>query len=104
MQDADVKWLNQSSEHEPELSGGKKYFIEMTEESSKTCALKYFVDSLDFVRETEKFRIADLQRYLQCGLGMTYKVLDALNALCVIEKIQSSSGSVGCMYRSLIKK
>ena len=37
MQDADVKWLNQSSEYELELSDEEKYFIEMTEESSNVC-------------------------------------------------------------------
>ncbi len=61
----------------------------MPNEEDKTCALKQFLASLDFVRENEEFKIVDLQRFLQCGYGMVCKVRDALVALCVIEVLEA---------------
>ena len=55
-----------------------------------TCALNQFMKSLDFVKQTKKFKMADIQRNLQCGYGTACKVVDALCALWVIEKQDTS--------------
>lgn len=52
----------------------------------KTCALNQFIQSLTFVKQNKRFNMADVQRYLKCGFGTVCKVIDALCALCVIEK------------------
>jgi hypothetical protein len=46
------------------------------------------LQSLDFVKANEEFKLVDIQRYLGCGFGTACKVRDALVALCVIEKIK----------------
>jgi hypothetical protein len=49
------------------------------------------LQSLDFVKANEEFKVVDLQRYLQCGFGTACKVRDALVVLCVIEKVEEAS-------------
>lgn len=56
----------------------------------KTCALKEFTKSLDFVKQTKEFKMSDIQRYLKCGYGTACKVVDALCALWAIEKKETS--------------
>ena len=56
----------------------------------KTCALKQFMESIDFVKQTKNFKMSDIQRYLKCGYGTACKVVDALCALWVIEKQDTS--------------
>jgi hypothetical protein len=57
----------------------------LTRGSDKSCALNQFMKSIDFVKQTKEFKMADIQRYLKCGYGTARKVVDALCALCVIE-------------------
>ena len=53
-------------EHTIELADGtKEYVVELTDAPRKECALAYFIESLNFVRETEKFKTAQLHRYLK---------------------------------------
>lgn len=80
--------------------GTKKYVVEFSDEVDKTCALEWFIKSLDFVKETDEFRTAQLQRYLKCGYGTVCKVLDALCTLCIIEKI---SDPPNIIYKNLLK-
>ena len=80
--------------------GTKAYIVEFMDEPNKTCALELFLKSLDFVKDTDEFKTAQLHRYLKCGYGTVSKVLDALCTLCVIEKI---SGPPCPIYRSLLK-
>ncbi len=80
--------------------GTKEYVVEFSDEADKTCALEPFIKSLEFVKETEEFKTAQLQRYLKCGYGTVCKVLDALRALCVIEIV---SGPPYPIYKSLLK-
>lgn len=54
--------------------------------TDKSCALKKFMKSLDFIKENKEFNMVDIQRYLKCGYGTACKVCDALVALCVVEK------------------
>lgn len=56
----------------------------------KTCALKQFMELIDFVKQTKTFKMSDIQRYLKCGYGTACKVVDALCALWVIEKQDTS--------------
>ena len=79
--------------------GTIEYVIEFSDEIDKACALEPFIKSLDFVKKAEEFKTSGLQRYLKCGYGTVCKVLDALCALCVIEKI---SGPPCPIYRSLL--
>ena len=58
----------------------------LSKEPDKTCALKPFIQSLDFIKRTKEFKIVDIQRYFKCGYGTACKVVDALCALWVIEK------------------
>lgn len=80
--------------------GTKAYIVEFMDEPNKTCALELFLKSLDFVKDTDEFKTAQLHRYLKCGYGTVSKVLDALCTLCVIEKI---SGPPSPKYKSLLK-
>ena len=66
----------------------KEYRLEFPNEIDKTCALKPFLDSLDFVRGNEEFKLVDSQRFLRCGYGTLCKVRDALVALCMIEMLE----------------
>ena len=89
-------------EHTIELADGtKEYVVELTDAPRKECALAYFIESLNFVRETEKFKTAQLHRYLKCAYGTVCKVLDALCSLSVVEKI---SGSPVPIYKTILKK
>ena len=56
----------------------------------KRCALKQFMESIDFVKQTKKFKMPDIQRYLKCGYGTACIVVDALCALWIIEKQDTS--------------
>lgn len=56
----------------------------------KSCALKQFMQSIDFVKQTKEFKMADIRRYLKCGYGTACKVVDALCALWAIEKKETS--------------
>ena len=67
----------------------------------KTCALKQFMESLEFIKQTKEFKMVDIQRYLKCDYGTACKVVDALCALWVIEKDASSSP---CKYIKLIEE
>lgn len=88
-------------EYDVELPDGtKEYIVEFTDEPDKKCALEPFIKSLEFVKETDEFKIVQLQRYLQCGYGTVSNVLDALCALCVVEKI---SGPPNIIYKNLLK-
>ena len=80
--------------------GVTEYVVELPNEVDKTCALEWFMKSLDFVKETEEFKIVELHRYLRCSYGTVGKVLDALCSLCVIEKI---SGPPNIIYKNLLK-
>ena len=81
--------------------GTKEYVVELTDEPNKECALGQFLKSLDFLRERQEFKTAQLQSYLKCGYGTVCKVLDALCAICAIEII---SGPPHTIYKSLLKK
>ena len=67
----------------------------------KRCALNQFMKSLDFVKQTKKFKMADIQRNLQCGYGTACKVVDALCALWVIEKQDTLPISFVRLYEGL---
>jgi hypothetical protein len=69
----------------------KEFIVDLPDEEDKTCALEPFLQSLDFVKENEEFKLVDLQRYLQCGYGTACKVRDALVALCVVEMLENPS-------------
>jgi hypothetical protein len=69
----------------------EEFIVDLPDEEDKTCALEPFLQSLDFVKENEEFKLVDLQRYLQCGYGTACKVRDALVVLCVIEKAEEAS-------------
>ena len=69
----------------------EEFIVELLDEVDKSCALKQFLQSLDFVKNNEEFKLVDLQRYLQCGFGTACKVRDALVALCVIERMDEPS-------------
>jgi hypothetical protein len=69
----------------------EEFIVDLPDEEDKTCALEPFLQSLDFVKENEEFKLVDLQRYLQCGYGTACKVRDALVVLCVIEKVEEAS-------------
>ena len=75
----------------------EEFVVELPGEENKTCALEEFLESLDFVKENEEFKLVDLQRYLQCGFGIACKVRDALIALCAIEKMDEPS----CKYKRI---
>ena len=68
-----------------------EFIVELPTEEDKTCALKQFLQSLDFVQENEEFKLVDLQRYLGCRFGAVCKVRDALVVLCVIEMVEGTS-------------
>ena len=80
--------------------GTKEYVVKLTDEPNKECALGQLLKSLDFLREREEFKTAQLQGYLKCGYGTVCKVLDALCTLCVIEV---KSGPPHTIYKSLVK-
>ena len=69
----------------------EEFIVELPDEEDKTCALEQFLQSLDFVKNNEEFKLVDLQRYLQCGFGIAYQVRDALVALCIIEMVEEPS-------------
>ena len=69
----------------------EEFIVELLDEEDKSCALEPFLQSLDFVKNNEEFKLVDLQRYLQCGFGTACKVRDALIALCVIEMVEEPS-------------
>ena len=66
------------------------FMVELPDAEDKTCALEQFLQSLDFVKNNEEFKLVDLQRYLGCRFGTGCKVRDALVALCVIEMAEES--------------
>ena len=80
--------------------GVTEYVVELPNEVDKTCALEWFIKSLDFVKDTDEFKIVELHRYLRCSYGTVGKVLDALCTLCVIEKI---SDPPNIIYKNLLK-
>ena len=67
-----------------------EFIVELPDEEDKSCALEPFLQSLDFVKNNEEFKLVDLQRYLGCSFGTVCKVRDALVALCVIEMAEES--------------
>lgn len=69
----------------------EEFIVDLPDEEDKTCALEPFLQSLDFVKANEEFKVVDLQQYLQCGFGTACKVRDALVVLCVIEKVEEAS-------------
>ena len=69
--------------------------------SDKKCALKQFMESIDFVKQTEKFKMSDIQLYLKCGYGTACKVVDALCSLWIIEKQDTSPISFVRLYKDL---
>ena len=79
--------------------GTKDYVVDLPDIAGKACALEPFVKALNFVKEVNQFKTAQLHRYLKCGYGTVSKVLDALCTLCVIEKI---SGPPSPKYKSLL--
>ena len=78
----------------------KEYTVELPDEINETCKLEFFMLSLNFVKENDEFSTAEMQQHLKCGYGTVCKVLDALCALCVIEKI---SGPPNIIYKNLLK-
>lgn len=66
------------------------FMVELPDAEDKTCALEQFLQSLDFVKNNEEFKLVDLQRYLGCSFGAVCKVRDALVTLCVIEMAEES--------------
>ena len=80
--------------------GTKEYVVELTDEPDKVCVLEQFIKSLDFVRIKGEFKIVELQKYLKCGYGTVYKVLDALCTICAIE---IKSGPPNTIYKSRLK-
>ena len=68
-----------------------EFIVDLPDEEDKTCALEPFLQSLDFVKENEEFKLVDLQRYLQCGYGTACKVRDGLVTLCVVEMLENPS-------------
>ena len=77
----------------------EEFIVELPDEEDKTCALEQFLQSLDFVKNNEEFKLVDLQRYLGCGFGVACKVRDALVALCVIERMDEPT----CKYKRIEK-
>ena len=75
----------------------EEFIVELPDEEDKSCALEQFLQSLDFVKNNEEFKLVDLQRYLQCRFGIACKVRDALVALCVIERMEEPS----CKYKRI---
>ena len=69
----------------------EEFIVELPNEEDKSCALEQFLQSLDFVKNNEEFKLVDLQRYLMCGFGTACKVRDALVALCIIEMVEEPS-------------
>ena len=67
----------------------------------KKCALKQFMESIDFVKQTKTFKTSDIQRYLKCGYGTACKVVDALCALWVIEKQNTLPISYMRLYKDI---
>ena len=70
-----------------------KHFLASTglpEGPDKTCALKQFMHSIDFVKQNKEFALVDLQRYLKCSFGTACKVLNALCDLFVVEKLDET--------------
>ena len=82
------------------FDGTKEYVVELPDVVDKTCALEPFLNSLDFVKGVDEFKTAQLQRYLKCGYGTVCKVLDALCALCVVEKFSCPPNII---YKNLLK-
>ena len=77
----------------------EEFIVEFPKEEDKSCALSQFLQSLEFIKENEEFKIVDLQRYLKCGYGTACKVCDALVALCVVEKTEEQP----CKYQRVKK-
>ena len=75
----------------------EEFIVELLDKEDNTCALEQFLQSIDFVKENEEFKLVDLQRYLGCRFGIACKVRDALVVLCVIEKMEESS----CKYKRI---
>ena len=69
----------------------EEFIVDLPDEEDKTCALEPFLQSLDFVKANEEFKVVDLQRYLQCGFGTACKVRDALITLGVVEMLENPS-------------
>jgi hypothetical protein len=82
--------------------GTKEYVVEFSDEEDKISKLSVFLTSLDFLRESEEFTTAQLQRFLKCAYGTVCKVIDALCLLCVIEMVENSQSSGGRKYRRFI--
>lgn len=47
-------------------------------------------DSLEFMKTTEEFKIADLQRHLKCGYGYAWCVIDTFLLLGAIENVEDT--------------
>lgn len=65
--------------------------IGFSNEPDKTCALGAFVEALAFVRDNELFSTIDMQKTLCCKYTTAIKVIDALLALCVVEKTEQGA-------------
>ena len=69
----------------------EEFIVELPDEEDKTCALEQFLQSLDFVKNNEEFKLVDLQRYLQSRFDIACKVRDVFVALCIIEMVEEPS-------------
>ena len=47
-------------------------------------------NSLEFIKTTDEFKTVDMQRYLKCGYGYAWRVIDTLVLLCAIEKVEDA--------------
>ena len=81
--------------------GAKEYVLEFKNGEDKTSRLNESLSALNFVRETEEFTTAEIQRYLKCGYSTVTKVLDALCLLYFIEVVEGTQSSGGCRYKRL---
>ena len=61
------------------------YLLQGIPRKNPNCKLPLFMRALDFIRENETFRTANLQRFLHTGYSRVIKVIDALLALGIIE-------------------
>ena len=66
-------------------NGGECFAQLFSSDKERVCALDKFFYALDFVRQTDEFGVADLQKYLKCGFGTLCKITDALSALDIVE-------------------
>ena len=61
------------------------YLLQGIPRKNPNCKLPLFMRALDFIRENETFRTANLQRFLRTGYSKVIRVIDALLSLAIIE-------------------